>query len=48
MKRAQEGKYEQKDAVYDMKDDMEMDAGACLQETAKVLITCNFELIITA
>ena len=44
----EEGKDDQKDAVYDMKYDMEMDAGACEQETAKVLITCNFECIITA
>ena len=35
MKMAEEGKDEQKDAVYDVKDDMEMGAGACVQETAK-------------
>ena len=33
MKRADEGEDEQKDAVYDMND--EMDAGACVQEAAK-------------
>ena len=33
MKRADEGMDEQKDAVYDMKDDMEMDV--CVHETAK-------------
>ena len=35
IKRVEEGKDDQKDAVYDMKNDMEMDAGACVQETAK-------------
>ena len=35
MKMAEKGKDEQKDAVYNVKDDMEMDAGSCVQETAK-------------
>ena len=35
LKRADEGKDEQKDAVYGMNDDMEIDAGARVQEAAK-------------
>ena len=35
MKRVEQGKDEQKDAVYDMNDYIKMDPGACVQETAK-------------